>query len=102
LFATHDNQEHLALIEKVVAPFPPRILDRAKKSQLVQEAFDDNGRHRLDRVLPPESASYVSKMRPLESIIRPEDGRFLDLLRMLLVINPDERATAQACVRHRL
>jgi serine/threonine protein kinase len=102
LFATHDNQEHLALIEKVIAPFPPRILDRAKKSQLVQEAFDDNGRHRLDRVLPPESASYVSKMRPLESIIRPEDRKFLDLLRMLLVINPDERATAQACVRHRL
>lgn len=102
LFATHDNQEHLALIEKVVGPFPPSSLSRAKNSQLVEEAFDDNGRHRLDRVLPPESVSYVSKMRPLESVVRPEDGRFLDLLRMLLVVNPDDRATAQACVRHRL
>lgn len=102
LFATHDNHEHLALIEKVVAPFPRRILDRAKNSKLVQETFGENGRHRLERVLPRESASYVSKMRPLDAIIRPEDRRFLDLLRMLLVINPDERATAQACVRHRL
>ena len=102
LFATHDNLEHLALIEKVVAPFPQRILRRAKNSQLVEEAFDGTGRHRLGRVLPPESAAYVTRMRPLESIILPEDSRFLDLIRMLLVINPNDRASAHACVRHRL
>lgn len=102
LFATHDNQEHLALIEQVISPFPLRMLKRAKNSELVEEAFDDKGRHRMGRVLPPEGASFVSKMRPLESLIGPEDGRFLDLLRMILVINPDRRATAQACVRHRL
>lgn len=102
LFATHDNQEHLALIEKIISPFPPPVLSRAKNSKLIEEAFDGSGRHRLDRVLPPESAAYVSKMLPLESMIRPEDRRFLDLIRMLLVINPDDRATAQTCVRHRL
>mmetsp|Transcript_12337 Transcript_12337/g.18952 ORF Transcript_12337/g.18952 Transcript_12337/m.18952 type:complete len:546 (-) Transcript_12337:106-1743(-) len=102
LLATHDNQEHLALIEKIIGPFPTRMLKRAKNLQLVHEAFDENGKHRLGRVLPPESASYVSKMCPLESIIRLEDRRFLDLLRMLLVIKPTERATAQECVRHRL
>jgi dual-specificity kinase/CDC-like kinase len=102
LFATHDNQEHLALIERIVAPFPSRMLRRAKNSQLVSDVFNSNGRHRLEAVLPPESAAYVSKVRPLDSSIRQEDGRFLNLLRMLLVISPDERATAQACVRHRL
>ena len=102
LFATHDNLEHLALIEKVVAPFPQRILSRAKNSQLVEDAFDGKGRHRLGRVLPPESAAYVKRTRPLESIVLPEDSRFLDLIRMLLVINPNDRASAHACVRHRL
>lgn len=102
LFATHDNLEHLALIEKIVAPFPQRILSRAKNSQLVEDAFDRNGKHRMGRVLPPESAAYVQKMRPLESIVLPEDSRFLDLIRMLLVINPYDRASAHSCVRHRL
>jgi len=102
LLATHDNQEHLALIEKIIGPFPNRMLKRAKNLQLVHDAFDENGKHRLGRILPPESVSYVSKMCPLESITRSEDRRFLDLLRMLLVIKPSKRATAQECVRHRL
>jgi serine/threonine protein kinase len=102
LFPTHDNQEHLALIEKIVSPFPTQILNRAKNSKLVEETFNSSGRHRVDRVLPPERAAYVSKMLPLESMILPEDRRFLDLIRMLLVINPDDRASAQTCVRHRV
>ena len=102
LFATHDNLEHLALMEKIIGPFPRRILKRAKHSQVASEAFDSNGRHRLDHVLPSESASYVRKQVPLKSIIREEDGRFLQVLRRILVIDPDERASAHECVRYRL
>lgn len=102
LFATHDNLEHLALMEKIIGPFPRRILKRAKHSQVASEAFDSNGRHRLDHVLPSESVSYVRKQVPLESIIREEDSRFLQLLRRILVIDPDERASAHECVRYRL
>jgi dual-specificity kinase/CDC-like kinase len=102
LFSTHDNLEHLALMEKIIGPFPRRVLKRAKHSQVASEAFDSNGRHRLDHVLPSESASYVRKQVPLESIIREGDGRFLQLLRRILVIDPDERASAHECVRYRL
>jgi hypothetical protein len=102
LFATHDNTEHLALIEHVVGIFPRQMIQAAengKYSDLVREAFDSGGRHRLGRVLPSEHASYVKKARLLESLIREEDDWFLRLLRMILVVDPYERATAHECLR---
>ena len=102
LFATHDNLEHLALIEKTISPFSRRMLQRASNAELVLEAFDDRGFFRVDRALPPDSASYVRKALPLEELIRRDDRRFLDLLRRILVIDPVERATAHQCARHPL
>lgn len=99
LFATHDNVEHLALIEQVIGPFPRRMLKRAKNSQLANEAFDSSGAHRMERVLPPESLAYVKRIGPLESIVFDEDTWFLRLLRRILVTDPDERATARECLR---
>jgi hypothetical protein len=99
LFATHDNIEHLALIEQVVGPFPRRMLKRAKNAQLANEAFDNTGAHRMERVLPPESLAYVKRVGPLESIMYEEDTWFLRLLRRILVTDPDERATARECLR---
>ena len=106
LFATHDNIEHLALIEQVIGPFPRKMLKRAKNLELVNEAFDDSNyggfAHRMDRVLPEDKLSYVKRIAPLESIIcttYDEDAWFLRLLRRILVIDPDERATARECLR---
>jgi hypothetical protein len=99
LFATHDNVEHLALIEQVIGPFPRRMLKRAKNSELVNEAFDSNGAHRMERVLPTESLSYVKRVAPLESIVYKDDTWFLRLLRRILVIDPEERATARECLQ---
>lgn len=100
LFATHDNVEHLALIEQIIGPFPRKMLKRSKNVELVDEAFHSNGLHRMDRVLPSDKLSYVKRITPLESIITyDEDAWFLRLLRRILIINPDERATAQECLR---
>lgn len=98
LFATHDNIEHLALIQQVVGPFPRRMLKRAKNSQLINEAFDRTGSHRMDGVLPPESLAYVKRIRRLESVIYEEDTWFLRLLRRILVTDPLDRATARECL----
>jgi len=100
LLATHDNIEHLALIERVVGPFPRKMLKRAKNAAVVTNAFDSNGSHRMERVLPPDQLSYVKRIPPLESIITyDEDAWFLRLLRRILVIDPDERSTARDCLR---
>jgi len=99
LFATHDNIEHLALIERVVGPFPRRMLKRAKNTQIATEAFDSTGAHRMGRILPPESLAYVKRIGPLESVVFEEDTWFLRLLRRILVTDPDDRATARECLR---
>jgi len=100
LFATHDNTEHLALIERIVGPFPRAMLRRAKNVAIVDAAFDSGGSHRMERVLRADQLSYVKRTAPLESILAyDEDAWFLRLLRRILVIDPDERATARECLR---
>ena len=114
LFATHNNVEHLALMERVIGPFPRRMIQAAKQhgnncknsntnstpaSALAQRAFDSTERHRMERVLDVDSAVYVRQSPRLQELIRPEEAWFLDLLRMILVLDPTERATARECVQ---
>jgi len=104
LFATHDNIEHLALMERTVGLFPTRMLAKAAENcgqqSLVKQAFNSTGRHRLEKVLPAENASFVMTSPRLEDIIKNRDDVwFLDLLRMILVIDPTERATAHECLQ---
>ena len=100
LFATHDNVEHLALIEQVIGPFPTRMLERSKNVQLTNEAFDSSGAHRMEKVLPPESLAYVKRIGRLESLVYEEDTWLLRLLRRILVTDPAKRATAHECLRN--
>ena len=99
LFATHDNVEHLALIETIVDRFPKWMIERGKQEELIREAFHSDGTHKLERALDPESLAYVKKVRPLESIVYPEDAWFLTMLRRILVIDPNHRATARECLQ---
>lgn len=96
LFATHDNAEHLALIERAVGPFRRDLLDRSTNS-LADECFDSRGWHRIGGVLSSRSIEHVREMRPIDELISEHDrpsglGR---LLRSLLTIDPHKRATAR-------
>eukprot|EP00934_Nitzschia_sp_Nitz4_P008751 Nitzschia sp. Nitz4//scaffold112_size70979//37025//38968//NITZ4_005903-RA/size70979-augustus-gene-0.84-mRNA-1//1//CDS//3329533268//8741//frame0 len=99
LFATHDNLEHLALMERIIGLFPRRMLRRAKNKELIQQAFNSSHLHRMDQVLPPQNLAYVKRSRPLESIIADVDGWFLRLLRRILVIDPEDRASAREVLK---
>jgi len=102
LFATHDNIEHLALIEQVIGPFSRRLMKKGKNAELIDEAFHSDGSHRLERVLSLESVAYVKRVAPLESMLFEEDQSnrwFLRLLRRLLIIDPHDRWTAHDCLR---
>lgn len=103
LFATHDNAEHLALMERAVGPFPKELLDRSRStsssssSSLVKECFDSRGWHRIRGVLPSRSIEHVRKMVTVEQMVLEHDrptglGR---LLRSLLTIDPKQRVTAR-------
>jgi CDC-like kinase len=96
LFATHDNAEHLALMERAVGPFPRECLDRSTNS-LTRECFDTRGWHKIGAVLSPRSIEHVRKMAPVEMLVDERDRRsgLGQLLRSLLTIDPKRRATAR-------
>lgn len=96
LFATHDNYEHLALMERAVGPFPRECLDKATNS-LTRECFDTRGWHKIGAVLSPRSIEHVRKMAPVEMLIDERDRRsgLGQLLRDILTIDPKHRASAR-------
>ena len=100
LFATHDNHEHLALIEKIIDRFPRRMLQRANElASPLAKAFDSKGCVDL-RGLSQDNASHVRESLPLESIVRKsKDAWFLKLLRRLIVIDPESRSSARGALR---
>lgn len=99
LFATHDNLEHLALIERIISPFPRRMLQKA--DQVNSQAFNSNGQHRMERVLSRDNVTHVRESSPLESVVRDKkDAWFLNLLRKLIVIDPIHRTSARDALRN--
>ncbi|EED87802.1 predicted protein, partial [Thalassiosira pseudonana CCMP1335] len=96
LFATHQNAEHLALMERAVGPFRKSVLDRSTSS-LARKCFDSRGWHKINGVLSSRSIEHVRKMKPIEQFVLEHDrptglGK---LLRRLLTIEPRRRATAK-------
>ena len=91
LFATHDNAEHLALMERILGRFP---LDMIRQAKNFGKLFDSSGWHGLD--LPRDSRKHVKKSAPLDDIIRKHDSNsgLVGLLRLLLTLDPKLRATA--------
>lgn len=98
LFATHDNMEHLALIEKCVGQFPKHML---KSSHMNQKYFNSKGKSRFGESCDEESRCHVQKMRPIREQYKagpnPEFGEFLE---KLLKIDPTERATPSKALTH--
>lgn len=101
LFCTHDDVEHLALMERVISPFPKWMLQKAceKGLSFVKEAFNADHRHHMGSVLPSKSAHFVRKARPLAGLVAPRELWFLDLLHRLLIIDPNQRSTAHEALR---
>lgn len=95
LFATHDNAEHLALMERAVGPFPRDMLRRATANA---DVFDSYGWHRMGGgTLSSSSLGHVRKMGPLEGLVTERDrpSGLVGLLRALLTIDPERRAVAR-------
>lgn len=100
LFPTHDNLEHLVMMDKITqSSFPLCMIDDSPVRQkffhsdgaLYVEALDDKMRRyvRNEIVSLPELLSREGKRSGL-----------LDLLQRLLALNPDDRLTASQAMRH--
>jgi len=99
LFATHNNMEHLALIERCLGPFPREMLEKSPEG--VADKFFDlvstegKGRCRWREELDAASQRHVRRMPWLEEVFeKDKDSGVIELVKGLLEIDPRRRLTA--------
>ncbi|MED6193681.1 Serine/threonine-protein kinase afc2, variant 2 [Stylosanthes scabra] len=102
LFQTHENLEHLAMMERVLGPLPQHMLKRADRHA---EKYVRRGR--LDwpeGATSRESIKAVMKLPRLQNLIMQHvdhsAGDLIHLLQGLLRYDPSERLTAREALRH--
>ncbi|KAI0806323.1 CMGC/CLK protein kinase [Irpex lacteus] len=102
LFQTHDNLEHLAMMEQVMGKMPERFARSGARSK--PEYFKEGSK--LDWPKPKAtraSRKEVRACRNLQEIIAPTDSinrHFLDLVRRLLIFDPAQRITVKDALNH--
>lgn len=104
LFQTHDNLEHLAMMERVLGTLPD---DYRRKAETYKPEYFRSGH--LDYPKPDtskQSRRYVQNMKSLQDIVVPHasyakhNQRFVSLLRRLLEFDPNKRITMQEALHH--
>lgn len=104
LFGTHENLEHLALMERVLQPLPSSMLSSAPKS--VREKYTVQGHNGLRLQWPGNAQSssserHVRTQRPLaELAATKQHSAFTDFVGELLTIDPARRPSATEAARH--
>ncbi|ODO10550.1 hypothetical protein I350_01147 [Cryptococcus amylolentus CBS 6273] len=101
LFQTHDNLEHLAMMEIVMGKFSPRMIEKGKSKK--PEYFKGNKIDFPNSTVSKASRKYVKAMHSLKQVIDPTNRHqqlFLDLCTRLLEHDPDIRIKVQDALRH--
>ncbi|XP_027348994.1 serine/threonine-protein kinase AFC1 isoform X2 [Abrus precatorius] len=104
LFQTHENLEHLAMMERVLGPLPPHMVVRAD-SRRAEKYFKRGARLSWpDSSTSRESLRAVWKLPRLPNLIMQHvdhsAGDLIDLLQGLLRYDPAERLKAKEALRH--
>ncbi|KAL8123396.1 hypothetical protein AgCh_011386 [Apium graveolens] len=102
LFQTHENLEHLAMMERVLGPMPQHMLKRVDRhgEKYVRKSRLDWP----DGAASRDSIKAVLKLPRLQNLIMQHvdhsAGDFIHLLQGLLRYDPSERLTAREALRH--
>ncbi|CAN6223236.1 unnamed protein product [Urochloa humidicola] len=102
LFQTHENLEHLAMMERVLGPLPRHMLERADQHA---EKYVRRGRLNWpEGATTRESIRAVLKLPRLQNLVMQHvdhsAGDLIDLLKRLLAYEPSARLTAEEALRH--
>lgn len=100
IFQTHENYEHLALMERIIGPIPPRMIQSIKNTS--KKYFGK------DKLLWPADASpasqkHVQNQSPLKELLNPQtftEKLFFDFILQFLIYEPKKRITAREALDH--
>ena len=104
LFATHDNQEHLCLIEKVCGFFPKWMIKNTQDFSLKNlfeyyDYYDDCVIHYYGSNEKKVREALNEQMN-LKQIILEKDRIFRDFLHFLFQIEPNKRPSCEEALNH--
>ncbi|XP_039124858.1 serine/threonine-protein kinase AFC2 isoform X1 [Dioscorea cayenensis subsp. rotundata] len=102
LFQTHENLEHLGMMERVLGPLPQHILKRADRHA---EKYIRRGRLNWPQgATSRESIKAVLKLPRLQNLVMQHvdhsAGELIHLLQGLLKYDPSDRLTAHEALGH--
>lgn len=99
LFQTHDNREHLAMMEATFGPIPADMIKRTKKTKYFYKG-------KLDWQTGSSDGRYVAenckRMQEHAASKCETDQNLIDLLEKMLAYDPSKRLTASECLKHPL
>ncbi|XP_044464000.1 serine/threonine-protein kinase AFC3 isoform X3 [Mangifera indica] len=103
LFQTHENLEHLAMMERVLGPIPEHMIRRASRGS--EKYFRRGSRLNWpEGAVSRESIRAVRKLDNLKNMVSlhvdSSRSTFIDLLHGLLKFDPLERLTARQALNH--
>ncbi|KAJ8378628.1 hypothetical protein AAFF_G00238400 [Aldrovandia affinis] len=97
LFQTHDNREHLAMMERVLGPVPSKMIRKTRKQKYFY-------RGRLDWDEGSSAGRYVrDNCKPLRRYLlseAEEHHQLFDLIESMLEYEPSKRLALAASLRH--
>uniref|UniRef100_A0A8C4W5B5 dual-specificity kinase n=1 Tax=Gopherus evgoodei TaxID=1825980 RepID=A0A8C4W5B5_9SAUR len=97
LFQTHDNREHLAMMERILGPIPSRMIRKTRKQKYFYHG-------RLDWDENTSAGRYVREnCKPLRRYLtsEAEDHHHLfDLIESMLEYEPSKRITLAEALKH--
>ncbi|KAK3030689.1 hypothetical protein RJ639_034865 [Escallonia herrerae] len=102
LFQTHENLEHLAMMERVLGPFPDHMIRRANRG--AEKYFRRLRLNWPEGAVSRESIKAVKKLDRLKNMLSQYAGyprsSPVDLLHGLLEFDPSKRLTARQALDH--
>lgn len=101
LFQTHDNLEHLAMMEVVMGPMPLNYQKKASKAK--PEYFRGLKLDYPNGNTTKQSRKVVKGMKSIDQIIKTRDLsslQLIDLLQKMLTFDQDERIRVDQALEH--
>ncbi|KAK1338581.1 hypothetical protein QTO34_019235 [Cnephaeus nilssonii] len=97
LFQTHENREHLVMMEKILGPIPSHMIHRTRKQKyfykggLVWDENSSDGRYVKENCKPLKSYMLQDSL---------EHVQLFDLMRRMLEFDPAQRITLAEALLH--